>query len=1063
MFTLIANSGLHFKHLEIDLKTEEPLILDGGKTLKYTCLETVDFLNDCRVRFDVCAPFEGKYVPVTHARENDLEETAPNGTTVLDHTGVPRIKKDTVISLVEAYDPDDEGDSSLLININSLASFRLRKGQDTFTGLELLLGKWLPMPMYEVEKGLSTGYPQGWCRVRIDPVGERRKNGVQTFRFVWAFDTRLGADADEGRLRPTFLAGNSNKKRYALCNRADMLLGSFLNIPDGSNDAPIGDYLASLLGIDLAADTPQKYKFLAYYIYLINYLRLCGAAPEVTLYHTSPDMEIPVDMSVDIGNSRTCAMLFERGDFTKAMPLKLTDLTYPWITSDRPFDMRIVFRKADFGGDLTLDKSLFRWLSLVRVGEEARHLMYRGREMTGESELTTNYSSPKRYLWDDNRFAQRWELMVTEDDPTNLQESGKGVYLDGLTDFFDSDGRFKEESSASDLSMLGSPEERCHYSRQSLNTFVMVEMLLQAMSYINSQEFRDQHEMIDCRRYLRNLIITCPTGMPLREQMALRVAALNASKILRSTDSTLPEIHVIPEVDKLKPTDDIEKLNSRGWLYDEAMACQFVYLYAELHDRYDGQVKQFFDHKGHLRKDMEERGFEGNSLTIGTIDIGAGTTDVMIATYGRKGDSRLTPIPRYYDSFCSAGDDIVHNIVRDVVLEGPNTGSKDTGSICSALTARILDMTPDQLLEIPRIRDTRSYRDTVDNIRNALDQEEVLKLKKHLIHELMHHFFGPNSANQGGKDRRCRLDFCTLVSIPMAHFFLELLSKERPMRTYTFDELFPNEKPVKYLLDHFEYHFGFRFEELVWRYDPEALAYIVRTTMEPMIKSLSVVLYAFNCDVVVLSGRPTNLRPITDMFIKYIPIAPHKLVLLNKYRVGRWYPRATEEGYFREGQKAVVAVGAEVGYQASTTGFNGLVLDFSNLAREMKSTAKYMGAFDDGLLEVKEPFLTPDKNTANLRGISSFPYYIGCKQFDSPKYQGRPIYAIYNYSDSPQLNIMLQRNYFEDRESLTIEDVTDMEGNDVNRKKVKLQLQTIASDGSFWMDKGGFILRIQEN
>lgn len=283
------------------------------------------------------------------------------------------------------------------------------------------------------------------------------------------------------------------------------------------------------------------------------------------------------------------------------------------------------------------------------------------------------------------------------------------------------------------------------------------------------------------------------------------------------------------------------------------------------------------------------------------------------------------------------------------------------------------------------------------------------------------------------------------------------------MRTYTFDELFPNEKPVKYLLDHFEYHFGFRFEELVWRYDPEALAYIVRTTMEPMIKSLSVVLYAFNCDVVVLSGRPTNLRPITDMFIKYIPIAPHKLVLLNKYRVGRWYPRATEEGYFREGQKAVVAVGAEVGYQASTTGFNGLVLDFSNLAREMKSTAKYMGAFDDGLLEVKEPFLTPDKNTANLRGISSFPYYIGCKQFDSPKYQGRPIYAIYNYSDSPQLNIMLQRNYFEDRESLTIEDVTDMEGNDVNRKKVKLQLQTIASDGSFWMDKGGFILRIQEN
>lgn len=1062
MFTLIANSGLHFKTIQIDLKTEEPLMLEGGKTLKYTCLETIDFLNDCRVRFDLCSPFDGKYVPVNHAKENDLQDVAANGCVLLDHNGVPRLKKDTVLALTESYNPEDDDDSQLLININSLVSFRLRKGQETFTGFELLLGKWLPMPMYELEKGVSTGYPNGWCRVKIDPIGERGKNGVQTFRFTWAFDTKLGADAEEGIMRPTFLSGSNEKKTFAICNRPDVLLGRFLNIPDGRNDAPVGDYIASLLGIDLAADVPQKYKFLAYYIYLINYIRLCGAAPEVVMYHKPADTEIPVDMSVDIGNSRTCAMLFERGDFTKARELRLRDLTYPWRTYENPFDMRIVFRKADFGGDLTQDKSLFLWPSLVRVGEEAKHLMYRGREMTGESERTTNYSSPKRYLWDDNKFSQRWELMTTEDDPTNLQVSNK-IFMEGLTEFFDSEGRFQEGSKEFDLSMLGSPDEQCRYSRQSLNTFVMVEMLLQAMSYINSNKFRDMHEMIDCRRYLRNIIITCPTAMPIKEQMALRMAALNATKILRATDPTLPEINIIPDVDKLKPTDDFEKIRKRGWLYDEAMACQLVYLYAELHERYNGQVKQFFERKGHVRKDLQEKGFEGKSLTIGTIDIGAGTTDVMIATYGRKGDGRLTPIPHYYDSFYSAGDDIVHNIVRDMILEGPNNNSKDMGSISSALTARVLEMTPDQLLEIPRIKETKAYRDAVENIRNAFDEDEAQKLKKHLIHELMHHFFGPNSANQSGKDRRCRLDFCTLVSIPMAQFFLELLSKERPMRTYTFDELFPKEKPVKFLLDHFEHHFGFRFEDLVWRYDPEYIGYIVRTTMEALIKSLSVVLYAFNCDVVVLSGRPTSLNPITELFIKYIPIAPHKLVLLNKYRVGRWYPLSTEEGYFREGQKAVVAVGAEVGYQASTTGFNGLVLDFSDLGRDMKSTAKYMGNFDDDLLEVKESYLTPDTNTATLRGISAFPYYIGCKQFNAPKYQGRPIYAIYNYSDSPQLNIMLQRNYFEDRETLVIEDVTDMEGNDVNRKKVKLQLQTLADDGNFWMDKGSFILRIQEN
>jgi hypothetical protein len=226
---------------------------------------------------------------------------------------------------------------------------------------------------------------------------------------------------------------------------------------------------------------------------------------------------------------------------------------------------------------------------------------------------------------------------------------------------------------------------------------------------------------------------------------------------------------------------------------------------------------------------------------------------------------------------------------------------------------------------------------------------------------------------------------------------------------------------------------------------------------------LSVVMYAHNCDVLVLSGRPTNLEPLTKLFLKYIPIAPSRLVCLNQYRVGIWFPLATEEGYFQENQKAVVAVGAEVGYQASTTGFNGLILDFSAMGKCMKSTAKYIGYYDEEMQEVHDPYLTPEKGSAMLKGISVFPYFIGCKQFNTPKYQARPLYAIYNNSSSAQLNIMLQRNYHEDRETITVEDVTDMEGNTLDVHSVDLHLQTLAHDGNFWMDKGAFILKIQEN
>lgn len=1057
--TLIANSGLHFKTVEVEFNPEEPLVLKNGKTLKYTFLEAIDFLNDCRIRFDICTSKEGVYSPINYLKNNSLLEEAPNGTVELEEGGVPKMKKSAVLAIVENYKSDDPQ----LMSINSLTSFRIKKDHDIKNAFELLLGKWLPMPMYEMEmNGQSSGYPNGWCRVLIDAIGERQKNGMQRYRCVWAFDTRVAKDVVEGILRPAFLSGSDEKKNYSLCNRVDLLLGGFLNIPDGQNEAPVGDYLVSLLGLDLKDNTVQhKYKFLAFYIYLINYLRLSGAAPEVTLYRKE-DKQIPVDMSVDIGNSRTCAVLFERGDFTKARMLRLRDLSEPWRIYENAFDMRIVFRKADFGGDLTQGKDLFQWPSLIRVGEEAKHLVYRSLEGFGESERTTNYSSPKRYLWDGRPYQDRWELMVVDNDPTNLKVNPQ-IFIEGFTDYFDDDGTFLDEPKEIDLFSLGQTDGSCHYSRRSLMTFVMIEMLQQAQCYINSSKFRDMHGQIDCSRYLRNIIITCPTAMSLQEQEVLRRAAKDAVRLLRKLNPSLPEITITPDPDKLRPTDDVEELQKRGWLYDEAFASQLVYLYAELAQRYGGHVGQFFKLKGHYRKEMEEQGFEGNALTIGTIDIGAGTTDIMVTAYGQKGMGRLTPIPLYYDSFYSAGDDILHNVIRDVVLEGKDNEVESLGSIGSALTLRIQRMTPDELLLIPRIAETRCYRETVEDIRHAMSEEDAKRLKFHLTQELMHHFFADDSANQSEKDRRCRLDFCTQISHPMSQFFLELLKQGRPTKLYTYDELFPKEKPASYLLDHFEYHFGFRFEELDWRYDPETIGRIVRDTMEPMIKVLSVVMYAYHCDVIVLSGRPTNLEPLTELFLKYIPIAPNRLVCLNQYRVGRWFPLATEEGYFQEKQKAVVAVGAEVGYLASTVGFNGLVLDFSKLTKVMESTTRYIGLYDEELQEVRTPFLTPENGTALLKGVSVFPCYIGCKQFNSPKYQARPLYAIYNNSSAPQLNIMLQRNYHEDREMITLEDVTDMNGDTVPNSEVDLCLQTLAHDGSFWMDKGAFVLKIQEN
>ena len=1050
VYTLIANSGLQFMSTHIDVNPDEPLVLPSGRTLRYTFIEAVDFLNDCRIKVDVCAQKDGFYVPVNALKDNGLLD----GTA--DECGVPKMNHDVVLALVENY----ASGSPELMNINSLSSLRLRQGTDTKTGFELLLGKWLPMPMYESDVNGLCNFPNGWCRVRIDADGEKMKNGYQRFRFTWAFDTQCMDEFDLSMLRPSFPEGSPECKHFSLCSRADLLLGNFLTIPDGVNDAPVSDYLLSHLGIDLDRTDGHKYKFMAYYIYLINYLRLSGAAPEIALYNKL-DRQIPVDMSVDIGNSRTCAVLFEKCDFTKAGMLRLRDMSEPWRSYENAFDMRVVFRKADFGGDISQDKKLFQYPSLVRVGEEAKHLIYMSLENNGESGRTTNYSSPKRYLWDKQMYGEKWEYLVVDSDSTS-QRLESNIFIEGFTDYFDADGSFLEEGKSIDVCSSDNDDKSCRYSRSSLMTFVMIEVLQQSISYINSHPYRNKWGDIDCRRYLRSIIVTCPTAMPLEEQHTLRKAALDATLLLRKLNPMMPEIQIIPDPEKLKPSDDPDVLAKRGWLYDEAFANQLVYLYAELVEKYGSNVDSFFNLKGHFRKDMEEKGYEGNSLTIGTIDIGAGTTDVMITAYGQKGRGKLTPVPLYYDSFYSAGDDIIRNIIRDIILEGrENKDDISFGCVGNSLKLRILQMSPDELLKINRVKDTKLYCEYVENIRRALTEEEKVQIKMELVHDLMHHFFSDDNANMSQKDRRIRLDFSTQISIPMAQFFMEQVKQNYPAKNYTFKEIFPKEQPAHYLLDAFEYHFGFRFEELLWAYNPEVTGRIIADTMESLVKSLSVAIYAYNCDVLVFSGRPTGLRPLTELLLKYIPIAPHKMVLLNQYHVGKWYPLATPEGYFIESQKAIVAVGAEVGHLASTDGFKGLVLDFSSIAKTMKSTAKYIGFYDSDLKEISEPFLTPNKSNANLKGVSVFPCYIGCKQFDSPRYQARPLYAIYNRSRSQQLNIMLGRNYYEDREKLTVEDVTDSDGENISISEIELRLQTLAGEGSFWMDNGAFTLNIQ--
>jgi len=1055
---LIANSGIHFITKEVEFNPSEPLILDNGRPLKYSFCEYVDFLENIKV-FDLLHYNNTKsvFIPVNELYAiSDGVSRRNNGREVIDITGMVEMNPEKDSDFFTNYTDESEE----MFNINKLDSFRVRDEENPrmqVSAFSLLLDKWLPMPMFRREiDGVSSNVPLAWCRVKIMEIGEGQKKGYMRYRLVWAFDTATAQD-ELDLFRPFIDTEIEKSAEFALCNKADLLL-EFMS--SSTDFHAFSDYIAALLNIDLTKEHDNRYK--AFYIYFINFIRLSGASPEVTL-HDNKEKDIYVDLVLDIGNSRTCGVVFEESKFTRGKMLALTDLTQPWIEyENKTYDMRIVFRKADFGNDIVLKEDMFQWKSFVRIGEEAKRLIYnQSLENDGLSEKTTNYSSPKRYLWDEKLYSGQWENLTTVDDPYNVKLSNN-VAIPKLSDMFNDDGSFNGEGYKFEegLELIDFDKKDCHFSRASLMTFAFIELFQHAIVQINSIKMREKWGNIDCRRYIKNVIITCPTAMPLKEQIKLRQCAKDAFEAVTKCNPCIPEATIIPSAETLKNLDDYAEPGKRVWSYDEASCCQLVYLYAEIAQRYSGEIYKFFQHKGHVRPELKEEGYEGKALTIGSVDIGAGTTDVMVCAYEceGQGQARITPKPLFWDSFYLAGDDILKALIQNIVIEGKEHPHTDRGNILYALINRIVAKSAAELRMIPRCSYEKVYRDKIDEIERALDDDERRMKKVEFAANLVHDFFGKDSSMKSYRDYRCRTDFNTQISMPIAQLMMELLRTHRPSRLYTFDEIFPNMKPSEYLLDHFEFHFGFRFEELSWRFDPEEVSNIIKAVMEPLMKQLALVMYKHHCDIIVLAGRPSSLDPITELFIKYVPTPPSRLVRLNEYRVGAFYPTADGQGNFYD-QKSIVAVGAMVGFLASGVGIKGLVLDFERMIKDMKSTANYIGVYKPKNQQVAEAVLTPQKSTATLK-VAVFPEFLGCRQFNSSIYQARPLYAIYTNGSRTSLQITLSRNFFENREEVTVDEVTDNDGNSLPKNTITLVQQSLVDD-EYWLDNGQFELSIK--
>jgi hypothetical protein len=248
---------------------------------------------------------------------------------------------------------------------------------------------------------------------------------------------------------------------------------------------------------------------------------------------------------------------------------------------------------------------------------------------------------------------------------------------------------------------------------------------------------------------------------------------------------------------------------------------------------------------------------------------------------------------------------------------------------------------------------------------------------------------------------------------------------------------------------------------------------VVQATLGPVIADLCEVVWHYDCDVLLLSGRPSRLRAVTDIVLAKSPVPPHRIVGMHRYAVGGWYPFRDANARI-EDPKTSAAVGAMLCALAEGR-LESFLMRTSQLS--MRSTARFIGRMeisgqirDQGVLlsEVdleKRP--NPGDEVAFTMSFAA-PTFLGFRQLPIERWPATPLYALEfaNPESVPRmalpLRVKIRRadmdpdapGQEEKREDFRVEEIEDAEGTALRRTDVEIRLQTMKSEAGYWRDTG---------
>ncbi len=226
--------------------------------------------------------------------------------------------------------------------------------------------------------------------------------------------------------------------------------------------------------------------------------------------------------------------------------------------------------------------------------------------------------------------------------------------------------------------------------------------------------------------------------------------------------------------------------------------------------------------------------------------------------------------------------------------------------------------------------------------------------------------------------------------------------------------------------------------------------------MDNVLRIFSEVIAQFNCDVLILGGKPSSLPIIREILLRYMPVKPSGIICLKGFSVGSWYPFSQKGGGIAD-PKTTCVMGATVWlYAEKLKKLESVSISSDNSM--IKQRECFIGTFiKDTLIMDKEMFPT-DANAANLNLTKSAA--LGVRRVDSNLCMVNPLWEVQIdqsklKSAGPYTLILIQDN--NDREMVKATDFFDEMGRKADKHAVSIKLKTMVAE-RYWIDTGCFEL-----